>query len=223
MTAGRRFAVLALAGICSCERADAPPTDVAPGSCLADTIGRLTTRGTTRGGCPPEDLGCRDACRDGNAVSCYERAISLEKSDSTEGEAHLLHRRACELGLAIGCTNFAAGVWASSSSDADQACARRLFAKSCDAGDPFGCGMLGRAILDDERGADHIARGRDVLERACDRLRGFPCRVLAKHLESGQLGPVATGQIQSLLRRACAGGDDLACGDHATALETFSP
>jgi hypothetical protein len=48
------------------------------------------------------------------------------------------------------------------------------------------------------------------------------CRVLAKHLEAGTLGDYDPKMIPALLKRACDGGDVYACGNHATAAETFN-
>jgi hypothetical protein len=49
------------------------------------------------------------------------------------------------------------------------------------------------------------------------------CRALALHLESGELGPVDSKRIVELLARACETGDEDACGNHATAADTFTP
>jgi hypothetical protein len=232
-TAGALLALLACAGCDSRTpwesspppRPDvpqpAPPTAVAH-ACLADSARPLTRGGSEREGCTATDLGCRDACLAGDASSCYHRALELEKDETGRSEAFVLHHRACELGLAIGCTNYAAALWAGESSPDQESCARRLFTVACDVKEPFACGMLGRMMLDDASGTEDIQLGRSVLERSCEELGGFPCRVLAKHLESGQLGPSSAVRVQSLLLRACEGGDEDACGKHRTALETFS-
>jgi hypothetical protein len=81
--------------------------------------------------------------------------------------------------------------------------------------------MIGRLMLEDPTTADEITQARKHLEAACDELEGFPCRVLAKHLESGKIGAYDSKVIHTLLKRACAGGDGEACGEPATAAETF--
>jgi len=145
--------------------------------------------------------------------------LELGKTESRSENASLF-RRACELGHASGCTNYAASLWVEPADASDLACAQRLFQASCAARDPFGCGMVGRMLVDSGRPAD-IERGRKVLETSCDELRGFVCRALALELESGSLGAYDPARIKPLLERACAGGDPDACGAPATAKETF--
>jgi hypothetical protein len=70
-------------------------------------------------------------------------------------------------------------------------------------------------------GAPDYTAGRNYLQAECDHLGGFSCRVLANHLESGHFGTYEPRVIPSLLKRACDGGDIYACGNHATAAETF--
>jgi TPR repeat protein len=138
----------------------------------------------------------------------------------TAGEAAHLFERACTLGAANGCTNYAARIWANEHSEEQLACARRTFEKACAAREPFACGMVGRLMLESTT-PPPFAQGRKYLEDACNDLGGFPCRVLAKHLESGHLGDYSPELIRILLSRACAGGDPDACGDPKTASETF--
>ena len=98
--------------------------------------------------------------------------------------------------------------------------ARRIFEKSCAAKEPFACGMVGRLMLESTK-PPPTAEGRKYLEKACADVGGFPCRVLAKHLESGRLGAYDPATIRTLLAQACVGGDPDACGEPATAAETF--
>jgi hypothetical protein len=143
----------------------------------------------------------------------------MERNPEKADDAVQLYRRACVLGAANGCTNYAASIWAGKHSDDQLACAQRTFEKACAAKEPFACGMVGRLMIESD--SPDFSGGRKYLEGACDRVGGFPCRVLAKHLESGKLGPYEPGLIRKLLARACADGDPDACGDPATAAETF--
>jgi hypothetical protein len=147
-------------------------------------------------------------------------AYTVQLQSSGKGEAILLYHRGCLLGAAIACTNYAASVWTGELSYDQLVCIRRVFEKACAAKEPFACGMVGRVLLESMI-PPRIAEGRAHLERSCDELGGFPCRVLAKHLESGKLGDYRREIIPSLLKQACAGGDQDACGDPATAAETF--
>jgi len=174
-------------------------------ACPADNLGALRLHDSRRPGCTATDPGCLDACSKGDASSCYERAVQLElgKTESRSENASLF-RRACELGHASGCTNYAASLWVEPADASDLACAQRLFQASCAARDPFGCGMVGRMLVDSGRPAD-IERGRKVLETSCDELRGFVCRALALELESGSLGaydPPASSHCSSARVRA---------------------
>ncbi|HUS68307.1 MAG TPA: hypothetical protein VMZ28_27420 [Kofleriaceae bacterium] len=193
------------------------------GGCVLDRAETLELDWEKPDGCGAEDAQCRDACLAGDAASCLARAFSVQKLTDREEESTLLFLRACERGLAIACTNYAAALWASSTSEPSQACAARLFEATCAVKEPFGCGMSGRMILDAAEGPDEIARGRSVLERGCKEAGGFACRALALHLESGELGPVDPKRIVELLARACETGDEDACGTHAKAADTFTP
>lgn len=190
-------------------------------ACPADQLPALRLADSRRPGCAQNESMCRQACLEGDASSCYERALQLQLGNSeSESEIALLFLRACELGHASGCTNYAAYLWGQSWEATVQTCARRLFEATCAAKDSYGCGMLGRILVDGGR-PEEIERGRRVLESSCDELRGFACRALALELESGKLGAYERSRIKSLIDRACAGGDPDACGGPATASETF--
>jgi len=170
------------------------------------------------------DLKCARACDRGDAAACQEHAVAIDKGGETYDEdAHRLYAKACELGIAISCTNFAADLW-QANDDVSLACAQRIFERTCAADEPWGCGMLGRVLIDDEDAtrADR-ARARTMLERACDRVGSFSCRVLAMELETGKLGSYKRSQIRKLLTRACETGDSDGCGAPRSASATFRP
>jgi TPR repeat protein len=156
----------------------------------------------------------------GSASACLGLAYASDKDKGPTEGVRNLYRRACVLGDANGCTNYAASVWTGKASKEEEACARRTFEKACAVKEQFACGMVGRVMLESD-GAPDIAEARHYLQSACDRIGGFSCRVLAKHLESGKLGPHDPTSTPTLLERACDGGDVYACGSHATAQETF--
>jgi TPR repeat protein len=204
----------------SCSKA---PDEEIPGAsgrvCIADSIQALQ-RSSTVPSCEPDSWLCRARCLAGSATSCVAMAYAAEKHPTDKAEAVRLYRRACLLGEANACTNYAATIWVNDHSDEQLACARRTFEKACAAKEPFACGMVGRLMLE-STAPPQYAQARKYLEVACDEVSGFPCRVLAKHLESGNLGEYQPGVIRSLLARACAAGDPDACGKPATAAETF--
>jgi hypothetical protein len=175
---------------------------------------------------------CGDACARGDAVACYVRGNELVSEAARPDVADALFLRACRAGLAIGCTNYAAGLW-SHAGHADNPCALRLFEKTCAADEPWGCGMLGRLIVDAAAppGTDsshptpaqsaELKRGREILERSCEKLGHFPCRCLALEIEYGRFGASDPEAVRKLLERACATGDGDACGRPAHANDTF--
>jgi len=188
-------------------------------ACIADSIGALRQIGPLPS-CRADRAQCRDECQAGKAAYCLSLGYAMEGSADSPDEARRLYRRACLLGAANACTNYAAGIWAREHTEDQLACARRTFDKACAAKEPFACGMVGRLMLESATPASY-SEGRRYLETACDSVGGFPCRVLAMHLESGKLGEYRPELIRTLLTRACASGDPDACGDPATASETF--
>ena len=203
-----------------CEKtssgADAVPAEQA---CAPDSVGTVRQLPTVPV-CTTDDWMCSVKCRVGDAGSCLAMAYATEKESKDETEADRLYRRACLLGAANACTNYAARIWAGQPSEGQLACARRTFEKACTAKEPFACGMVGRVMLESTNPPAY-AEGRRYLEEACEEVGGFACRVLAKHLESGKLGDYGPDRVRALLARACAGGDPNACGDPRTASETF--
>ena len=163
---------------------------------------------------------CRIECRAGDAASCLGLAYAADANPESKQDAPGLYRSACLLGAANACTNYAASIWAAGASGGELACVRRTFEKACAVEEPFACGMVGRVMLESTTPPAYT-EGRRYLEKACDRIGGFSCRVLAKHLKSGNLGSYPPELIDTLLGRACDGGDPNACGEHATASETF--
>lgn len=187
--------------------------------CIADSIPtlQLVSASNCAGG---ELWGCRVDCFARDAAACLGLAYETQKDPKRAAETITFFRRACLLGAANACTNYAATIWTGKHTDVQLACARRTFEKACAADESFACGMVGRLMIEDTT-PPRFAEGRRYLESACDRVGGFPCRVLAKHLESGKLGTYKPGLIHTLLARACADGDSDACGEPATAAQTF--
>lgn len=209
-------AIAAFFTLAGCGRARSKPGSAA---CIADSLGTLhVTKSVPT--CADTDLLCRLRCTSGDSDFCLALAYETEKDPQRREETVRLYRRACLLGDANACTNYAADIWARTHADNALTCARRTFQKACEAKEPFACGMVGRLMLENTK-SPRFPEGRKYLETACNDVGGFPCRVLAKHLESGKLGRYDPGTIPALLRRACAGGDPDACGEHASASETF--
>jgi hypothetical protein len=214
------WAILAVASIvagCGLESS----SDGEEGVCALVASNVALSSGWSPIDCGREGIDCESACDSGDAAACLARAFILEGSEPDAREARALYSRACRWGLALGCTNYAAGVWARAQADRRLPCAELLFERACEAGEPFGCGMLARLRLVDDPSEVSRRTIREHLEGRCSELGGFPCRVLAKHLEVGDFGEYPPDRIARLLEQACESGDVDACGEPGTAAETF--
>ncbi|MBV9497198.1 MAG: sel1 repeat family protein [Acidobacteria bacterium] len=217
MRPGKPFAAIlavAILALSNCSKSERAPET----GCIASSIGTLHSIPSVPS-CTNRLL-CQAQCTVGNSEACLGLAYLAQKNSKKEDEAMGMYRRACLLGNANACTNYAATIWATEHTESDLACAQRTFEKACAAKEPFACGMVGRLMIENTH-PPSLAEGRKYLEHACDEVGGFPCRVLAYHLEAGRLGSYEPGSIPKLLQRACAGGDPDACGGPATAAATF--
>jgi len=216
---------VAILGV-GCAATAGPRTPPAHGNgeaCAADGLGPLLhDRGKM--GAPECASGpaCGAACLRGDGVACYVRGVELQQQNGPPDVAADMYLRACQSGIPIGCTNYAAGLWAHD--DSRSPCAKRLFEKACAADEAFGCGMLGRMIVDAATPADaeQLRQGREILDRSCQKLGRFPCRALALEIEHGRFGPPDAAAVTALLARACATGDPDACGAPPNADSTFN-
>lgn len=203
-----------------CRRAEEPATRPPEGTCLADRIGVITPEWLVRDDCGGSATECIDDCNSGDGDACFNRAIALQAADAEPADVDELFQRACLAGKSQGCTNWAASVW-SGTLIAGLQCAFRVFIRTCKAKDAFGCTMVGRMLIDDAPNPIKTRMGQAQLIHSCRDLKGPPCRFLAYYEETGIFGPVDRAHIKELLRQACEGGDEDACGDHATAKETL--
>ena len=134
------------------------------GACIADELGELHLS-TSVPDCASGKIGCQVKCRLADATACLGIAYLAEGSSSPE-EVRSLYRRACFLGAANACTNYAASVWMGKTTDAQVACARRTFEKACAVKEQFACGMVGRVMLESGGSPDYRA-GQEYLQAAC--------------------------------------------------------
>jgi uncharacterized protein len=202
-----------------CERAE-PRLASSAQPCLADSMRDMTPHWTTHPECELDEETCRKACRDGDRSSCFHLGIFVERTKTRGSEARALYKRACELGLSLGCVNYGAGMWLESNTLESNECARRIFALACDAADTMGCAMVGRLMI--EQGtAQSRAQARGYLEEKCKVMKGPPCRMLAWYLERGDLGDYPPARLRELMTRACEGGDVQACREWKRVDDTF--
>ena len=80
--------------------------------------------------CKAGDASACDAdCESDRAYGCFERALLYEDAED-DANATRYYQRTCELGAAIGCTNFAAQIF-TGVRKADPKCALSLFEAAC--------------------------------------------------------------------------------------------
>ncbi len=201
-----------------CDREPAREVAAPVEPCVADEIGELRAGWNEREGCTAKSSECRAACVAGDADACFSLAISLQAEHPRDAEDPQLeadyvayYERACRLGLATGCTNWAAALLFSDTSPST-ACMYRFFERTCEAGDLFGCSMTARILIELPRTPIDAWIGYHQLAAACDEWDGPPCRFLAYYLELGRFGAAEPARIEALLDRACDGGDEEACG-----------
>jgi TPR repeat protein len=139
------------------------------------------------------------------------QALRLQGAQGSDQSPEVagLYERACRLGLAIGCTNYAAGQL---SVVATKQCTKRLFEAACAVKEPYGCGMVGRMMAMDAKTDADRAAARSSFERACADVGNVACFFYAVHLQQGDLGPTDPSTVKTLLERACRTGYREACG-----------
>lgn len=218
MLARVRALPLLLFLLIGCEREPAAEVALPAEPCVADEIGQLRWGWTEREGCTAESTECRDACVAGDANACFNLAVSIQAEllpddDDRQVEARYVpyFERACRLGLATGCTNWAAAQLFGETPPATR-CLYRMFERACEVGEPFGCSMTARILIEWSRTPIDVWIGYHQLASACDANAGPPCRFLAYYLELGRFGTAEPARIEALLERACDGGDIEACG-----------
>lgn len=191
------------------QRAALPPLQVAPPvGCVADRVVNLAPAPPDIPDCNVDEGWCRTECTRGNAAACF--ALGAGMQNQVKDVALNLFAKSCELGLAIGCTNYGAGIW---NDGTNSACAKRVFEKACSVKEAYACGMLGRMAVAAAKDDPARSAARAQLQKSCDELSGPPCKMLADHLKSGELGTYEPALIAILLKKACDGGDGLACDD----------
>jgi hypothetical protein len=204
---------LALVVVASCSKTSPPqqkqkPRDAAEikSACIADDLPALRT-GEYQETCLETNV-CKAQCEQGDIDACMTHAYALQRVKKYEA-ADGAFERACRLGYALACTNYAAAML---KDGADVECTRRVFERACAIKEAFACGMVGRLLAMDAETPAERADARRALEHACDEFAGMTCFMYALHLEEGHLGAYEAGTIERLMKRACETGDEESCG-----------
>ncbi len=195
------------------------PAASAAVACLADRLPPLFLPIPDAPQCTADNQSCRDLCITGDVGACFARATATENA-TNHNEATVLFARACSLGAASGCTNYAAHLW-SGGVAASMPCARRLMSAACQARDPYACGMTIRFDVESSDGsAPERKRIAANANAYCNTVQGFACRVLAKFVEDSMLESPNPERVRALLQQACNSGDTDSCGK-TTAASAF--
>ncbi len=173
--------------------------------------------------------GCRNLlvrqsnnCREGFAWSCNEQGILLAQGrlvDSDPGGAAASFARACDLGLAVGCSN--GDTLAAGGADFGRGSTSLAYAwayqdtasldEACESGDPESCYLLasahraGRGVTQDETLA------RELFTRSCDLGWAAGCSSLAEIYLRGDGVAVDSERAAEGFSRACGAGEAMSC------------
>lgn len=119
----------------------------------------------------PED--CYQKCinEDGNA--CFELALIVQRQKEVESAySEALFLRSCKFGIALGCTNRAAGMFDIEQKNQKRLhCPVRTFEKTCALDDAWGCTMYGFALANGFGVKKDIAKALEILPKGCNNVR----------------------------------------------------
>lgn len=96
--------------------------------------------------CSENSQFCVQKCFKGSANHCFGLANYLNSSNDNDNHSRQLFTKSCQLGIASGCTNAAAGIKHHNSSD-DAVCYAQTFKKTCEANDAWGCTMYAFSLV----------------------------------------------------------------------------
>jgi hypothetical protein len=134
-------------------------------------------------GCNPELGGCLDRCQERDANACYAAALRAQELKAPEKYSETLFMRACELGIASGCTNRAAGMaGVEGEAAATWKCPNRTFEAMCKRDDPWACTMWGGSLWYGRGVKQDVRAARKILPKACSYAEDDPACVGAREL-----------------------------------------
>ena len=143
--------------------------------CPADVAGKETPKGQYNFDRCVDNLSqCMAKCKKGYGWSCMNAALVSQKLERRT-IANALFSRSCELGVASGCTNRAAGM--SAARYENQACIKNTFRVACELDDAWGCTKYGAHVLESRGEERDTKKARQALEKACTlHDNSQPCR-----------------------------------------------
>lgn len=144
-----------------------------------------STSDRTIDACETNQSKCYQLCLENDAVACYFSALSLQEANY-KLPAEQLFQRSCELGVASGCTNRAAGMlnFTEHLSAEQKKCIFSTFEKTCDWRDPWGCTMFADQLIAEGNTEPHYKKALNVLNYSCKYGDDDPACQSAKQLRS---------------------------------------
>lgn len=127
-----------------------------------------STSDSTINACKDNQSECYQLCLKNDAVACYFSALSLQEANY-KLPAEQLFQRSCELGIASGCTNRAAGMlnFKEHLTAEQKKCIFSTFEKTCDWRDPWGCTMFADQLISEENTEPNYKKALNVLNYSC--------------------------------------------------------
>ncbi|MCU4580498.1 sel1 repeat family protein [Acinetobacter gyllenbergii] len=142
-----------------------------------------STSERTINACEDNQSKCYQLCLKNDAVACYFSALSLQEANH-KLPAEQLFQRSCELGVASGCTNRAAGMLSFTEhlTAEQKKCIFSTFEKTCDWRDPWGCTMFADQLISEENTEPNYKKALNVLNYSCKYGNDDPACQSAKEL-----------------------------------------
>jgi len=157
---------------------------------------------------------CTAQCERGSAASCnrlgFLHANGLAGLSKDEVQGALLYKRACEGGVAVGCSNLGVLLAEKGAPERQLAQAADLFLRGCESGYPASCTNLGISYMQGEGVATDRSRALLFFAHACrggDRIGCFNAGTI---LERQGL-PDSLGKALVMFTLACDGGEPAGC------------
>lgn len=143
-----------------------------------------STSDSTTNACEDNQSKCYQLCLKNDAVACYFSALSLQEANY-KLPAEQLFQRSCELGIASGCTNRAAGMlnFTKHLTAEQKKCIFSTFEKTCDWRDPWGCTMFADQLISEENTEPNYKKALNALNYSCKYGEDDPACQSAKELQ----------------------------------------
>jgi hypothetical protein len=135
--------------------------------------------------CNSSDLTeCLERCVAGQGPSCYWLGQDLQAAKADNAAVDVLYHRSCKLGVASGCTNYAAGLVVNKKGNPEkQSCALKTFEHACALDDPWGCTMFAFELTQGSDTEQSRTRALAALEKSCRYGTKDPACDNGKHLQ----------------------------------------